>query len=596
MSSLKDLASLIMIPSLVKDGRLDTVKPLGNSIIHPDATGNNDGTDGSTPAEGNFTFSRGSNLAATRVDVNGLIEKGRENLLLQSNQFDTTWSTPSSSVTGGQSGYDGSNDAWQLTATNTSNAYVHQSLSFNSVQTLSVYAKANTADFVELVTIGGGGANPRSWFNLATGSVGTSYNCIDTKIEAVSGGWYRCSITLNASITSYRVYVMDGDNSTAVTNGNSIYIQDSQLESSLVATSVISTGASTAQSGILEDLPRLDYSGGASCPSLLLEPQRTNIFDYSEYFSGSYWAKTGTGGGNAPIVTQNYAVSPEGLNNASRVQFDTNGSSSANRSGLVRDFAFTTGDKYAISCWVKSASGSDEIFTFRIAGAQVGGEKIATSEWQLFTETHTATATTTDNFGMQIRGNYSSQTSDILIYGMQLESGVSYPTSYIPTYGSAVTRSLDSCVKTGISSLLNDNEGTLFLEMKGISDGGDSRRFTISNGSIDNRVSLEYDESAGRIKAFMSTGGTTTGALDESGHPQNENHKIALTYNSSAFKIFIDGVLQGTDSNLTGTPIGLDEIEFKSGSGNNPMEGLVKQALVFKTALTDSEAIALTTL
>ena len=42
MSSLKDLASLIMIPSLVKDGRLDTVKPLGNSIIHPDATGNND--------------------------------------------------------------------------------------------------------------------------------------------------------------------------------------------------------------------------------------------------------------------------------------------------------------------------------------------------------------------------------------------------------------------------------------------------------------------------------------------------------------------------------------------------------------------------
>ena len=72
MSSLKDLASLIMVPSLYKDGRLDTVKPLGNGILHPDSTGNNDGTDGSTPAEGNFTFSRGSNLAATRVDVNGL--------------------------------------------------------------------------------------------------------------------------------------------------------------------------------------------------------------------------------------------------------------------------------------------------------------------------------------------------------------------------------------------------------------------------------------------------------------------------------------------------------------------------------------------
>ena len=60
-----------MIPSAYKDGKLYSIRP----------------TDGS----GDFTFSRGSNLAATRVDVNGLIEKGRENLLLQSNQFDTTW-------------------------------------------------------------------------------------------------------------------------------------------------------------------------------------------------------------------------------------------------------------------------------------------------------------------------------------------------------------------------------------------------------------------------------------------------------------------------------------------------------------------------
>jgi hypothetical protein len=69
--SLFDDASLAMIPSAYKDGKLYSIKP----------------TDGS----GDFTFTRGSNLAATRVDENGLIEKGRENLLLQSNQFDTTW-------------------------------------------------------------------------------------------------------------------------------------------------------------------------------------------------------------------------------------------------------------------------------------------------------------------------------------------------------------------------------------------------------------------------------------------------------------------------------------------------------------------------
>ena len=147
MSSLKDLASLIMVPSLVKDGRLDTVKPLGNSIIHPDATGNNDGTDGSTPAEGNFTFSRGSNLAATRVDVNGLIEKGRENLLLQSNQFDTTWNTFTASVTEGQAGYDGSSNAWVLDVS-VANGSVYQSINQNNLLTASIYAKKGTANGV----------------------------------------------------------------------------------------------------------------------------------------------------------------------------------------------------------------------------------------------------------------------------------------------------------------------------------------------------------------------------------------------------------------------------------------------------------------
>ena len=62
-------------------------------------------------------------------------------------------------------------------------------------------------------------------------------------------------------------------------------IQDAQLELGLVATDYIETGTSAAQSGILEDMPRLDYSGGASCPSLLLEPQR------SQYYSliGIHW-------------------------------------------------------------------------------------------------------------------------------------------------------------------------------------------------------------------------------------------------------------------------------------------------------------------
>ena len=90
-----------------------------------------------------------------------------------------------------------------------------------------------------------------------------------------------------------------------------IYIQDAQLEAGLVATDYIETTSSTAQAGILEDMPRLDYSGGASCPALLLEPQRTNVLPYSEYFNG--WTQLNT------ISADNSATSPEGVQNAAKL-------------------------------------------------------------------------------------------------------------------------------------------------------------------------------------------------------------------------------------------------------------------------------------
>jgi hypothetical protein len=108
--SLFDDASLAMIPSAYKDGKLYSIKP----------------TDGS----GDFTFTRGSNLAATRVDENGLIEKGRENLLLQSSNFsEADWVKSNVTIASGFEGYDGTNDAWELTRTATAYARMNQAVS-----------------------------------------------------------------------------------------------------------------------------------------------------------------------------------------------------------------------------------------------------------------------------------------------------------------------------------------------------------------------------------------------------------------------------------------------------------------------------------
>ena len=92
-----DDASLAFLPSsgAGKDGKAYSIKP--------------------TTGDGDFTFSRGSNLSATRVGPTGLIEKGRENLLTYSNDFsNAAWLQTDLTATSGQSGYDGSNDAWLL--------------------------------------------------------------------------------------------------------------------------------------------------------------------------------------------------------------------------------------------------------------------------------------------------------------------------------------------------------------------------------------------------------------------------------------------------------------------------------------------------
>ena len=81
----------------------------------------------------------------------------------------------------------------------------------------------------------------------------------------------------------------------------------------------------------------------------------------------------------------------------------------------------------------------------------------------------------------------------VYIYGAQLEAG-SYATSYIPTYGTSVTRNAESVIKTNVSSILNDNAGTLFLEIQGELDSL-SRALTLSDGTSQNRVQIFYQGS-----------------------------------------------------------------------------------------------------
>jgi len=561
-----------------------------------------------------ITFTRASD--GTRVNKNGLIEKGRENLLLQSNQFDTTWSTASASVTSGQSGYDGSSDAWLLNTTGVG-GYVFQSVVNSGVQTLSVYAKAGSYNFIR-VQLDGPGADKRIDVNLVDGSTGTAgAGNIIVSTTSVGNGWWRIQLVSNTTSTRARFFAIVADGDSSGSNGN-IYIQDAQLEQGLVATEYIETGATTAQAGILEDLPRIDYSEGANSPALLLEPQRTNSIISSEHIDS--WNK------NEFSVDTNSATSPEGVVNASKIIPSTNNADHyVDRLGFSR-----TADQYIThSVYVKpdgynyfslSNSANRLIANFELIGE--GSARYVSSNGTDFTN-HSASIEAVGNgwyrcilIGQALNSiasymriscgssayNSSSWngvgdgTSGVLVYGAQLELNSSYPTSYIPTYGSSVTRGADSCDGAGNSDVINSAEGVLFAEISALEDLGTARRYiSLSDGSSNNDVRLYYNNTIGDIVALSKVGGATQFLMSDSGYDLTQTHKIAVKYKVNDFALWIDGVEVDTDSsgsvNAANT---FNELAF---NGNDlPFFGNVKQVAVFNEALSDSELAALTTL
>jgi len=497
-----------------------------------------------------FTFTRGSNLAATRVAANGLIEKGRENLFLQSNQFDTSWPKNKLNLTSGQSGYDGSSDAWKITSNDTGSSYVRQIITSSGVQTASVYAAKGNVDYIYFRIAGS--QNQGAFINLSNGTI-DSYlnqgNIIDISVNNVSGDWYRISITFNTTTSDIRFYASDSGGSNSET-GSYIYIQDAQLEQGLVATNYIETGATTVQAGLLEDEPRIDYTGGTG--SLLLEPSRTNLVEYSEYFDS--WTKI-----SSPTTTNNYGISPEGVQNSTRFQTSV---------GRLTTSITTINANETFSVYMKGSG------TMRI---QVGNDNFfpsVTSEWVRYEFTTTQVGS---NANVQIRGNGSAV--DVELYGAQYERN-SYPTSYIPTYGTSDTRAADDVNDFDVSSILTGSNFTWFLDLNDYIGSDINQEFIFLGGFVNIQLRVRpdgyrfyYNNIAGG-SVYPIAGSTTA-------------NKFCVSYDGNNYRLYVDGVLQATTASVGDS--GWDFIKNTTGA-SLPL----KEMQLFSTVLTDKELVDLT--
>jgi len=150
----------------------------------------------------------------------------------------------------------------------------------------------------------------------------------------------------------------------------------------------------------------------------------------------------------------------------------------------------------------------------------------------------------------------------------------------------------------GEVTTFNSEEGVLFVEMQALTDDLTRRDISISNGTIQNNIILRFNVNSNEIQAYISVSNTIVANLTTSAYTTTDMNKIAFKWKANDFALWVNGVEVATDSSGTVFPVDtLDRLTFSYANGvANRYEGNVKQAMIFKTALSDTDLQTLTTL
>ena len=342
------------------------------------------------------------------------------------------------------------------------------------------------------------------------------------------------------------------------------------------------------------------------CPSHLLETSRTNLIQYSEDLST--YVNVGSS------LISNASISPNGGLNSNLLTEDSSngihilytGASVSVINGLTYTFSFFAKNNGCNNITIAAGNFGDLQInsTFNLLNGTSESsngssyiEKIG--DYYLCVATGISNATRTQNIIFYInRQNISypfsyqgDGVSGVYLWGVQGEQG-SYPTSYIPTSGSAVTRSSETANGSGDASAFNDSEGVLMAEFKSLdSSDTSSRRLGITKDGTYEGLRLQLG--SGNISVTVYDG--TTNQYNKTVNIDNSIfHKVALKYKTNDFALWIDGIeyfpqLSGSTF-VNGT---LDDISFDY-VGGSPFRGSTKQIQYFDSALNDSDLETLT--
>ena len=270
-----------------------------------------------------------------------------------------------------------------------------------------------------------------------------------------------------------------------------------------------------------------------------------------------------------------------------------------------------------ISLFVKATAQYSQLSILHSGSAGVfnGGESIFNASNGTFISVAASTTSTVENFpngwyrltltqasqatanGLIIIRSYNGSTTffagngtdGIYIWGAQIEG--SYATSYIPNHSGTgtITRAKDYAYFDSASSIIGQNEGTIYFNGK---DTSKESQFLLINRSTTNSFCIY---SAGNQVRFFVFNNTVVHSYN-TGISSIDEFKAVIKYDNSAVKYFINGSLVQTyaawDLAIPLVDLRLNDSAYITDPGKSKVE----QVLLFNTALSDADCITLTTI
>ena len=542
---------------------------------------------------GDLAFTRALDTA-TRVNSEGLIEKVRTNLATYSNDFSNpAWSKVNTTVTAGQADPFGGTSALRLLNTSAGGFVLQSGITITgSLMTASVWVKSNT---------------PSTQTMLIT----ANSNSEQSPAISVTTSWQRVSWSFTSSGNSNILFAYNA--STAL----DILAYGFQLEVGDVMTDYIPTTTAAVSVGPVANIPRIDYTGGG-CGKLLLEPQRTNSVTFSEQFNNAAWSPT------RATITANQIISPDGFANADLIT-DT---AFTNNQNFTEQSIAVSNANVTYSIFVKK--GSADFVSFGFFDNAFHGFVVNTTTWALTHTFGSASSFQAVNYGNgwyrlsmnktaatnfiftsvavqqnSTGANYNGTSSlSAYFWGAQVEVG-SYASSYIPTLGASVTRSADSASKTGISSLIGQTEGTIYVEEQydaSVANNGgvDDTLVALTDGTTNNVILvLHYGVApagySNAVRFFIRTSSVNQVLIDSSALTSGV-YKIALAYSNNDVVAYINGVQIGTDTSATIPATSVVTLVDPITANAATKTVNTKSVALYPTRLTNAELATLTSL